>query len=261
MTGTPSFPAGSPCWVETLQPDPESAASFYGELFGWTFDEAGPDGSRVARLDGRSVAGVAQAPPILDRGAWVMYVLVGDLDATVDAVQEAGGTVLAGPLEIREGERSALFTDPAGAAFGAREGSAPTVSEAVDVPDAWQMSALHTPDVEAAGAFYATVFGWRMEPVPGSALALWRLDGSTRKASDPTLPDDVVAVATQTPGASGVPTHWAINVQAADVDDIARRVVELGGSVLMPPTDAPGFRNALIADPQGGVLALSQIIR
>ena len=25
----------------------------------------------------------------------------------------------------------------------------------------------------------------------------------------------------------------------------------------MPPTDAPGFRNAVIADPQGGVVAIS----
>ena len=260
MTST-SFAAGSPCWIETLQPDPEAAASFYGELFGWTFDEAGPGCSRVARLDGRRVAGVAQAPPMLDRGAWVMYVLVADLDGTVDAVQEAGGTVLAGPREVRDGERTALFTDPAGAAFGAREGSAPTVSEAVDVPNAWQMSALHTPDIGVAQTFYATVFGWHLDLMPGAALRLWRLGGSTRKAADPNLPDDVVAVASETPAASGVPTHWAINMQVSDADDFADRVVELGGSILMPPTDAPGFRNALIADPSGGVLAVSQIVR
>ncbi|MGO4452762.1 VOC family protein [Arthrobacter sp. RAF14] len=260
MTST-SFTAGSPCWIETLQPDPGVAASFYGELFGWTFDEAGTGGSCLARLDGRRVAGVAQAPPMLDRGAWVMYVLVADLDGTVDAVQEAGGTVLAGPLEAGNGERAALFTDPAGAAFGAREGSAPTVSEAVDVPNTWQMSALHTPDIGAAQTFYATVFGWHLDPMPGAALRLWRLGGSTRKAADPNLPDDVVAVASETPGASGVPTHWAINMQVSDADDFADRVVELGGSILMPPTDAPGFRNALIADPSGGVLAVSQIVR
>lgn len=261
MISTTPFPTGSPCWIETLQPDPDTAASFYGELFGWTFDGEGPDGSLVACLDGRCVAGIGQAPPFLDRGAWLMYVLVADLEATADAVQEAGGTVLAGPLEVRDGERTALFTDPAGAAFGVREGVAPTVSEIVDAPGAWQMSALHTPDVEAAGAFYAAVFGWRLEPVPGSALALWRLEGSTRKAADPDLPADVVAVATETPAASGVPTHWAINVQVADADGFADRVVRLGGSLLMPPTDAPGFRNALIADPSGAVLAVSQIVR
>lgn len=259
MTAT-SFPTGSPCWIETLQPDPEAAASFYGGLLGWTFDEAAADGSRVGRLDGGRVAGVGQAPPMLDRGAWVMYVLVSDLDATADAVQEAGGTVLAGPMDAADGERTALFTDPAGAAFGAREGSEPIVSEVVDTPGAWQMSALHTPDLGAARSFYATVFGWRMEPVPDSPLHLWRLDGSTRKAADPTLPDDVVAVASETPASSGVPTHWAVNVRAADAEDFAARVVELGGSILMPPTDAPGFRNVLIADPSGGVLAVSQIV-
>jgi len=260
MTDTTSYPAGSPCWIETLQPDPDAAASFYSELMGWTFDEAEPSGSRVARLDGRRVASIGQAPPMLDRGAWVMYIHVSDLDKTVAAVSEAGGTILGGPLESRNGERTALFADPSGAAFGAREGTTPTVSEVVDTPGAWQMSALHTPDLMGAQSFYARIFGWRIDPVPDSGISLWRLAGSTRRAADPTLPDNVVAVATEAVATSGVPAHWAVNIQISDADDFAGRVVGLGGSMLMPPTDSPGFRNALLADPSGGVLAVSQII-
>jgi uncharacterized protein len=30
---------GVPCWVDTSQPDPESAIDFYGGLFGWGFEE------------------------------------------------------------------------------------------------------------------------------------------------------------------------------------------------------------------------------
>lgn len=48
-------------------------------------------------------------------------------------------------------------------------------------------------------------------------------------------------------------------MQVADIDKVFARVVKLGGSVLMPPTDALGFRNAVLADPNGGVLAISQV--
>jgi predicted enzyme related to lactoylglutathione lyase len=259
MTAT-AYPVGAPCWVETLQPDPTAAVAFYGELMGWTFDDPGPDGNRIARLNGRRVAGIGQAPAMLDRGAWLTHILVSDLARTAAAVREAGGNLLAGPLEGRRGERTALFTDPSGAAFGARQGSTPTVAEIVDARGAWQMSALHTPELAGAQTFYAAVFGWRLEPVPDSGISLWRLAGSTRRAADPTLPDDVVAVATRADPASGVPPHWAVNIQVDDADGLTSRVATLGGSVLMPPTDAPGFRNAILADPSGGVLAVSQIV-
>jgi uncharacterized protein len=260
MTDTVSYPAGAPCWVETLQPDPDAAVAFYSELMGWTFGEAGPGGYRIARLGGQRVAGVGQAPAMLDRGAWVTYILVADLDQTSAAIRDAAGAVLAGPIDGPHGERSGIFTDPSGAAFGVRQSRTPTVAEAVDVPGAWQMSALHTPDLMGAQTFYAKVFGWRLEPVPDSGISLWRLTGSTRRATDRTLPDDVVAVATLADPASGVPPHWAVNVQVSDADDLSARVVQLGGSMLMPPTDAPGFRNAVLADPRGGVLAVSQVI-
>ncbi|WP_104091491.1 VOC family protein [Arthrobacter sp. GMC3] len=261
MTDTNSYSAGTPCWVETLQPDPDAAVAFYSELMGWTFDEAGRGGYRIARLDGRRVAGIGQAPAMLDRGAWVTYVLVADLDQTVTAIRDAAGSVLAGPMEGRDGERTAIFTDPSGVAFGVRQGSIPTVADVVDAPNAWQMSALHTPDLMGAETFYAKVFGWRLEAATGSGISLWRLTGSTRRASDSTLPDDVVAVATRADPASGIPPHWAVNIQVDDADDLAARVVELGGTVIMPPTNTPGFRNALLADPSGGVLAISQVVK
>jgi predicted enzyme related to lactoylglutathione lyase len=260
MSDAVTYPVGAPCWVESLHPDIGKAVVFYGSLFGWTFEDASPDGHRVALLDGRRVAGVGQAPPMLERGAWATYFLVADLDESAALIAESGGSLLAGPLDGVNGERTALFADPTGAPFGVRVGSAPTVAEIVDAPGAWQMSALHTPDMTGAEKFYSTVFGWRLEMAPGAGVGLWRMAGSTRRATHPTLPDDVVAVATFANPASGVPPHWAVNVQVSDADAVSRRVVELGGSLLMPPTDAPGFRNAVLADPSGGVLAISQLV-
>jgi predicted enzyme related to lactoylglutathione lyase len=35
---------------------------------------------------------------------------------------------------------------------------------------------------------------------------------------------------------------------------------ELGGKVINPPTDSAGFRSATLADPQGAVFTISQLL-
>ena len=106
------------------------------------------------------------------------------------------------------------------------------------------MSSLHTPDVERATVFYNTVFGWELVPVPNAPFSQWRLGGH------------VIVVVTATDG-SAVPPHWSVNVAVGDADAVAQHATALSGTVVMGPFDTPGFRNAVIADPQGGVIAVS----
>ena len=88
------------------------------------------------------------------------------------------------------------------------------------------------------------MFGWELEPVPGAPFSQWRLS------------DQVVAVVTATDGVSS-PPHWSVNFAVRDADAIAEHAAALGGIVLMAPIEAAGFRSAVIADPQGGVIAIS----
>jgi len=229
-----TYPAGVPCWVDTRQPDPEAAARFYGPLMGWEISDG------VARLDGRAVAGIGQAPPG-SPAFWTTYVRVESLGATLAAVVDEGGGVLVGPTVVAE-DRVAVIADPAGIPLGLSERAG---AEVVGEPGAWAMSALHTPDPEAAKAFYA-VFGWESEPIAGTPLTRFR------------LPEYEPVVAVMTATEDEVPPHWAVNFRAENVDALAARAVELGGTLLMPPSDTPGFRNTVIADPQGGVIAASQ---
>jgi predicted enzyme related to lactoylglutathione lyase len=41
---------------------------------------------------------------------------------------------------------------------------------------------------------------------------------------------------------------------------VAAKTAELGGAVAVAPHEIPGFRNAVIADPQGAVLSVSQLL-
>jgi uncharacterized protein len=240
---------GAPCWVESFQPNPRAALEFYGPLFGWTFDEATPmptglDGEYfTARLDGRRVAGIGQAPPSTPAG-WLVQVRVDDVAQTLARAEEAGGKPLIGPLAARSNGQFALLADATGVPFGLWQPGDRDGVEVVDEPNSWAMSSLHTLDVDRAHAFYGALFDWELASIPGAGFAQWRRG------------DRIVAVVTATDGVA-VPPHWSINFAVSDADEFADRAVTLGGTILMGPMDTPGFRNAVIADPQGGVVAVS----
>jgi predicted enzyme related to lactoylglutathione lyase len=48
-----------------------------------------------------------------------------------------------------------------------------------------------------------------------------------------------------------VPAHWAVYFAVADADATVAKVTELGGAVVVPPTDIPQGRFAMLVDPQG----------
>jgi hypothetical protein len=109
---------------------------------------------------------------------------------------------------------------------------------------------LMTTDVAAARAFYGRVVGWqaRAADVPGVAYTLLSAGGA-----------DVGGMMALPPEAAGAPPAWIGYVGVADVDAMSRRFAAAGGAVHRAPAEIPGVgRFAVVADPQGAVLALFQ---
>ncbi|MPV35634.1 VOC family protein [Georgenia subflava] len=243
--------AGTPCWVDTLQPDPLAATEFYGPLLGWSFDDAVPAPRAVAggdyytaRLGGHRVAGVGQAPPGL-RAAWLTHIRVDDIESAISRAEAAGGACLAAPAAgAGTHGRAAVLTDATGVPFCVQEAGESAGAEVVDGPGTWAMSSLHSTDMAESRRFYGAVFGWELDPVPGAPFSKWHLGGH------------VVGLLTEADGVS-TPQHWSVNFTVRDADAVAEHALALGGTAVLAPFDTPGFRNTVIADPQGGVVALS----
>ena len=109
---------------------------------------------------------------------------------------------------------------------------------------------LMTTDTEAAKAFYGSVVGWGAQaaPMPNTAYILFQV-GTTAVAGLMTLPEQARSM--------GAPPRWLGYVAVEDVDATADQATGLGGAEHVPPTDIPSVgRFAVIADPQGAVLAL-----
>jgi len=274
MTNTQDrYIPGVPCWIDSMQPDPEAAVAFYGGLFGWEFD-VGEGGYRIARLRGGDVAAIGpQAQDAAQPAAWNTYVWVEDADETAAKVRDAGGTVILEPGDVGDLGRMAIFADPEGAAFCVWEAKEHRGAQVVNEPGSWNWSDLTTRDPEAASAFYGAVFGWETDAFDPEAGAMVRLPGygDFLERRDPGLRDrlaeyqapegfgDAVAWLAPATGEDS-PPHWGVTFTVADADATAERAGELGGDVIVPPFDAPWVRLAVLSDPQGAVFSVGKFV-
>lgn len=114
-------------WNELQTRDPESVSDFYSSLFGWTLEPMEEDGKTVyVTIENRGSANGGWMPMNENHGDippyWLVYFTTEDIDASVAKINDLGGGVMAGPMEIMEGSRIAVVHDPQGAAFALFEG-------------------------------------------------------------------------------------------------------------------------------------------
>jgi predicted enzyme related to lactoylglutathione lyase len=56
-----------------------------------------------------------------------------------------------------------------------------------------------------------------------------------------------------------VPPHWGVDFWTDDADAAAAKAPELGGKVLVEPSDSPAFRTGALQDPGGAAFTISQL--
>jgi uncharacterized protein len=93
----------------SVQSVPE-AKRFYGTVFGWSFEDYGPDYASFA--DGRLSGGFQTAAQVRGGGPLVI-IYAADLESMERRVREAGGSVVR-PIFSFPGGRRFHFTDPSG---------------------------------------------------------------------------------------------------------------------------------------------------
>lgn len=120
-------------------------------------------------------------------------------------------------------------------------------------PGTFCWTELMTRDVAAARVFYQKLVGWQFQEhnVTGLPYTIIAPPGSE---------ESIGGMMQMTgPQFEGVPPHWMPYIATDDVDAIARRTTELGGTVRVPPTDIPNVgRFCVIADPTGAVISFYQ---
>ncbi len=246
-------PIGAPCWIELFTSDPARARDFYGEIFGWTSEEAGEEyGGYIAfAKDGRKVAGGMKndgangAPDF-----WTVYLASKDAEQTVTSSSEHGGQVFVPAMDVVDLGRMAVLADAGGSSVGVWEPKIHRGFEIWNEPGTPGWFELHTRAYDETLAYYGEVFGWETQSMSDSPEFRYTvlLDGEEQLAGvmdDSVFPDDA-------------PGGWQIYFRVDDADATLAEVVNLGGSVVMPAEDTPFGRLAGATDPTGTFFKLIQ---
>jgi uncharacterized protein len=270
---------GVPCWLDTSQPDPAAAVDFYRGLFGWEFEDVMPPAAEakyfIARLHGGDVAAVASIPESAPPAAtWDTYIWVESADETASKVRKAGGGVVREPFDVMDAGRTAVFTDPEGAAFCVWQAKEFKGARVVNEPGSLNFNDLNVRDVEGAKAFYGSVFGWTTLGLDGG-FGMWTLPGygdylerdnpglrkQVEEVGGPKGFEDVVAsINPISDDQPDTPPHWSVTFGVDDADAIALKATELGGKAIVPPFDAPWVRMTVLNDPQGATFIASKFV-
>ncbi len=247
------YEPGTPSWVDLASPDLPSSVSFYSNLFGWDPDDQGPEagGYTLFRIGEEPVAG---AGPTMMEGqptAWTTYVSVADADEAVAKAKKAGATVFLEPMDVMDVGRMAVFADPTGAAVAVWQPKAHKGAGIVGEPGALCWTELATRDTAAASDFYRDVFNWGAETsdMGGMPYTEWKLGDQTVGGMMP-MPTEVPAE---------VPPYWLAYFAVANCDAAVAKATDGGANVLVPGTDIPVGRFAVMTDPQGATFGVIQL--
>jgi predicted enzyme related to lactoylglutathione lyase len=239
-----------PCWVDHATRDIHHSNAFYERLFGWESDDQGEELGHYTlfRKDGRVVAGNS---PMMDEGQssrWSTYISVDDADATIARASAAGATVSLPPMEVMDLGRMAVFADSVGAAVGLWQPKSFHGAELVGEVGGFVWTELNSRDLAAERVFYRAVFGW--EPIEADMGAISYTEWKLRDNSIAGMLEMPQAVPSETPA------HWLAYFGVEDTDATVERARELGGAVLLSPTDIPPGRFAVLTDIDGATFAV-----
>ncbi|KAF4408087.1 MULTISPECIES: VOC family protein [Streptomyces] len=233
---------GTICWVDLGAPDTAAAVAFYGSVFGWDYQDLGPEGGGYGlfQRDGRTVAGLGPLTEEGARSAWTVYFTTEDVDATADSARRLGGSVRAEPFDIGPGGRIAQLSDPQGGRFAVCKPGPMGSLEAVEGHGGLTWVELMTPDSAAGLDFYRSLFGWQTQDMamPGG-------EGTYTLLTPEGLPEErmqggAVQLSAEYLQATGGDAYWHPVFGVDDCDAAVAAIREHGGAVHMGPEDAEG---------------------
>ncbi len=244
------YEPGTFCWVDLSTSDADGAKAFYGELFGWEFEDNEIPGGGVytmCHVQGDAVAAIVQQDE--QPGHWNNYVTVMSADETAAKAKHMGANVFEELFDVMEAGRMAVFADPSGAALCVWQPREHIGAQRVNDPGCLTWNELQSRDPETAATFYAGLFGWEVEPVEENGKLAYVTIESAGSMNGGIMP--------MTEQHGDAPPHWLPYFTVRSCDEAVARVQELGGEALVGPLDiGTGSLIAVVQDPQGAEFAL-----
>ncbi|MFG2807919.1 VOC family protein [Streptomyces massasporeus] len=227
---------GVPCWVDAQLRDVEAGKRFYGELFGWTFEDEWFGSFTEALKDGEPVAALVRKVDGRLPTVWTVYFATPDAPTLARRIRDAGGQIVSAPVPAGDLGVTALVTDPEGAVFALWQPEEHPGFGKRHEPGTFAWAELYARDTEAANTFYGDLF----------REALFGPDAEPDFGRAPV--SDVYP--------AEMPPHFLVHFAVEDVAAALEDVTRLGGRVQVPPFETSYGEVAVVTDNQGASFAL-----
>jgi predicted enzyme related to lactoylglutathione lyase len=252
---------GNWIWYELMTPDLSGAKAFYEAVVGWKFVDPAPHTNGygfIANVDGGMTGGtLGLTADMIEHGArpcWLGYIGVDDVDASLKAIEAAGGSVQMPARDVPMAGRIAMVTDCCGAPFYVMTPTPPpgggesTAFSAKPSPGRCGWNELMAGNAANAVAFYSDQFGWTLpEPMDMGAMGKYQFvehDGVQVGA--------IMQKPAHLPSGGWNHYFWVPSIEAA-----LRAIKAGGGTVCNGPMQVPGDDWIVQGfDPQGAMFSL-----
>jgi uncharacterized protein len=252
---------GSWVWYELMTPDPEGAKAFYDAVVGWNIQTSHgndadygfincPDGGMVGGILGLNADMIAGGA----HPCWVGYIGVDDVDASITAIEAAGGKMLMPARDVEMAGRIAMVADPGGAPFYIMTPTPPpgggesTCFSATPNHGRCGWNELMAGDAARDTGFYQSQFGWTLAgDMDMGEFGKYRFiahDDITTGAIMGMMPHDPQP-------------HWNHYFWVPSIDTAKAAIETNGGTITNGPMQVPGDDWIVQGiDPQGTHFAL-----
>jgi uncharacterized protein len=247
---------GKLVWVDLFTSNPDAATTFYCGLLGWTATAIDQKGKTyiVFRNDGELVAGLV--PRSAAKGnhpsRWIGYVSVADMQPTLAAVTDSGGSVRAPAKNFPDRGHQAIIWDNEQNPIGLLQSVSGDPVDDKIVPGEWNWFEVYSKDPQATSAFYHKALGYDVAPETRAGRKsefVLSSNGSSRGG-----------IAELPEGGEFRPS-WLGVILVADIDKTLEKATALGGKILVEPRPVEfGSRFAIISDTTGGTVGLVQYV-
>jgi uncharacterized protein len=114
---------------------------------------------------------------------------------------------------------------------------------------------LATRDLPAALSFYSQLFGWKLEQTKVTEMDYKEIHINDTAYGGMMAIDDNW-------GLEPPPSHWSTYIAVDNADETVEKIKANGGSIRVPPFDAPGVgRISMVAEPSGAPFAIIQFAK
>jgi len=249
-----NYTHGKVIWYDLLTDNPALVKSFYGSLFGWTFEESKESEGKyfLIKHDGKSVGGIIHLEDLskdVDYSQWLPYLSVDDVDKSVEYFNIKGGNIIRDAFEFPNRGRTAAVQDPEGAVIAILKSSSGDPEDNKAVIDEFFWNELWSNNMDNALSFYSGFLGYEKGEIEGLKIDDYYV---LHKDNKPRIGIKEI------PFKKEVKPNWLSYIAVDDTKTILDKVEDLGGKILIAVDGSQRGSAAIISDPSGAVFGIQK---